>query len=347
MKKLVLALAAVAMIATPALADVTPYGSARVALVYIGKDADYNSTPTVPGTSSAALDLVLQGNSRIGIKASTGDVTGRVELGSFGAAVTNTAGTSTQSVYTRLLYGTVKLGAGTFLVGQSYTPNTKFSNQALNNDLGFIGFGALYDGRQPMLKYDMDMGLYFAAIKNGKKAADGDYIPKLMVGYKGKAGSINFNAGLGFQKYEAAPIAPATAGEDVSSYVLFVCGDAKFGDVTFIYGLHYGQNLGDYGISGRGGSASWDTGEDSTGYGLMLEADLAGFAFGIGYTADENTVTGPDTDAQMAIFANYTVQVAKGFKIVPEITFADYMDDANGNSDGTLTLVGAKFQMDF
>ncbi len=317
MKKLVLALAAVAMIATPALADVTPYGSARVAAVY-GSFDDGTDTTT-------ALNILLQGNSRFGIKASTGDVTGRIEFGT--------------GVNTRLLYGTVKLGAGTFLVGQSYTPQTKFSNQALNQDLGFIGFGALYDGRQPMLKYDMDMGLYFAAIENDQLVADGDLIPKLVVGFKGKAGSFTYNAGLGYQKYEEV------GGDNVSSYILYVCGDAKFGEMGFIYGLHYGQNLGDYGILGRSNSDSWNGG-DSTGYGLMFEMDVAGFAFGAGYTADEADAA-LETDAQAALFVNYTSQIAKGFKIVPEITYIDFLDDAAGATEGTVVLVGAKFQMDF
>lgn len=347
MKKLVLALAAVAMIATPVLADVTPYGSARVALVYIGDDTKAAGV----GTSTSALDLVLQGNSRLGIKASTGDVTGRVELGALGGTAVKdangvTIGNASALVYTRLLYGTVKLGEGTFLVGQAYTKNTKFSNQALNNDLGFIGFGALYDGRQPQLTYTMDNGFYFMAAKNGKKATDGDYIPKLGLGYSGKAGGFKYTAGLHYQKYESALL------NDVSSYMLFVCGDWMINDgMTLLYGVHYGQNLGDYGIQGRSDSASFaenaTTTEDATNYGLMLELDMSGFAFGVGYTADENKLVGPDTNAQMALFVNYTAQIAKGFKIVPEITYVDYMDDADGLSDGTLLLAGAKFQMDF
>ena len=219
-----------------------------------------------------------------------------------------------------------------------------------------------------MLKYDMDMGLYFAAIKNSKLAADGDLIPKLVAGYKGKAGNFTYNAGIGFQKYEipaaAATVdstvtddqgnviiiseaAAATTAEDVSSYVLWLCGDFKAGSMTFLYGLHYGQNLGDYGILGRSDSADYAGGKDSTGYGGMLEMDVAGWAFGVGYTADELDIAGASNDAQMAVFANYTAQIAKGFKIVPEITYLNLMDDAAGDDEGDAILVGAKFQMDF
>lgn len=324
MKKLVLALAAVAMIATPALADVTPYGSARIAAVYASTDDG--------ATTTDALNILLQENTRFGIKANTGDVTGRIEIGLRGLN------------YVRLAYGTVKLGEGTFLVGQTYTPQTKFSNQALNQDLGFIGFGALYDGRQPMLKYNMDNGLYFAAIENDKLIADGDLIPKLIAGYMGKGGGITYNVGVAYQSYEEAVNA-----NKVQSYLAFVCGDAKFGDWAFIYGLHYGQNLGDYGILGRSDAADYvlANDSDSTGYGLMLEADIAGWAFGVGYTADDQDELGADSDAQMAVFVNYTAQIAKGFKIVPEVTYVDWMEDSAGVDEGDLFLVGAKFQMDF
>ena len=324
MKKLVLALAAVAMIATPALADVTPYGSARVAAFYVTDDT------LVPLPSVTRFNLELQGNSRFGIKANTGDVTGRIEFGT--------------GVNTRLLYGTVKLGGGTLLVGQSYTKYTKFSNQALNQDLGFIGFGAMYDGRQPMLKYNMDNGLYFAAIKNSSLAADADLIPKLNIGYAGKAGSITYNVGAAYSTFEASPTADAT------NYFLYACGDAKFGDWAFIYGLHYGQNLASYGILGRSDASAFVAAEDadSTGYGFMLEADVAGFAFGVGYTADDSDAAlATETDAQVTYFANYTYQVAKGFKIVPEVAMIDYFDDATGADEGSLWGFGAKFQMDF
>lgn len=346
MKKLVLALAAVAMIATPALADVTPYGSARVAAFYADSDRDTSANTTQIGnpafaTTTTTFNLALQSNSRFGIKANTGDVTGRVEVGM--------RNPSDGGNYARLIYGTVKAGAGTLLVGQSYTKYTKFTNQVLNQDLGNIGFGALYDGRQPQITYTMDNGLYFSAIRNSSLAADGDLIPKLNVGFAGKAGSFTYNAGVAYSKFDAET---ATAGvfNTATNYFVYVCGDAKFGNVGMIYGLHYGQNIGSYGIGGRSQAATFNADEnaDSTGYGFLLEVDVAGFAIGAGYTADDSdVVAATEVDAQATYYVNYTYQVAKGFKIVPELAAIDMMDNAAGVDEGGVWAFGAKFQMDF
>jgi hypothetical protein len=331
MKKLVLALAAVAMIATPVFADVTPYGSARVAAFYLDSDASFLGD--TPGTSVTRLDLALQSNTRFGIKANTGDVTGRIEIGLRGAN------------YVRLAYGTVKLGAGTLLVGQSYTKYTKFSNQVLNNDQGFIGYGALYDGRQPQITYTMDNGLYFSMIRNANLAADGDLIPKLNVGFANKAGNFSYNVGAAFSQFEV------NATDDATNYFVYINGDAKFGEFNLGYGAHYGQNIGSYGILDRSGASTFVAGAaggDSTGYGLMLDASIKGFSFGIGYTADDSDATAAvDTDDQMSYYVNYTVQVAKGFMIVPEFAVIDNGDDATGADEGSAYAFGAKLQMDF
>jgi hypothetical protein len=373
MKKLVLALAAVAMIATPALADYSFYGSARVATFYAD---DSGVSQTLSGATAGTLveadqqsfNVRLQGNSRFGLKATTGDVSGRIEYGT--------------GVNLRLLYGEVKLGAGTLLIGQTYTPYTKFSNQVLNDDLGNIGYGALYDGRQPMIKYTTDMGLYFAAIQNNASTGgvtnayltelngvattitvDKVIIPKLVVGFANKAGAFSYNAGVAYQSndFNVAEGALPVSKESIDSYLLYLTGDAKFGDVAFLYSLHYGTNLSNFGISGRNSSY---LGKDATSYGLMLEADMAGFAVGFGYVNDEMEADGfgkLDANDQYTVFVNYTAQIAKGFKIVPEFTYFDYMDnvrllDGVGTDTGlfgdkydggTGWGVGAKLQMDF
>lgn len=328
MKKLVLALAAVALIATPALADYSFYGSARVNTFYTVMD-DGN-----PATDDAKdFNVALQANSRFGAKATTGDVSGRVEFG-----YANAAG----AVYTRLLYGEVKLGDGTLLVGQTYAPYVKFSSSVANGDLGFDGYGALYDGRQPMIKYSHDSGVYFAAINNDGFGGE-IVIPKLNLGYMGSASDINYNAGVVFQTAKTA------ADSTESAYLLYLCGDAKFGDAGLVYGIHYGSNISDIGIGGGSNSprnAALNATGDAKSWGGMLEASMNGATLGFGYVSDEPDGAA-DADTQMAIFANYKISVAKGFAITPEVAYFDFMESTAGADEGDDLYVGAKWQMDF
>lgn len=330
MKKLVLALAAVALIATPAMADFSFYGSARVNTFYTNVD---DAT-----TTTKNFDVDLQNNSRFGAKATTGDVSGRVEIG-----FDDNAATSTRT-YLRLIYGEVKLGDGTLLVGQTYTPYTKLAGMVSSVDQGLENFGALYDGRNTQIKYTMNNGVYFAALDN-LGAGTEVIIPKLNIGYAGKAGDVNYNVGFAYQTYEASAVL------DVDSYLAYICGDAKVGEIGLIYGLHYGQNLQEFGmarttISSGANKVAASVTNDTKSYGAMLEAAMNGFKVGIGYVSDENDDF-TDADTQMALYANYTVQVAKGFSITPEVSYWDYMEDAAGIDEGDDLYVGAKWQLDF
>jgi len=135
MRKLVSAIAALAMVATFAMsaaaADWNFYGSARIETFYQEN-----------GTDEFSMDQA--GNSRIGATVKVSDeLTGRFEYG------------SGDNASIRLLYGEWNFGGGTLTVGQDYTPislTSGYSQQFKNANTGLIGYGMPYAGRVPQLK---------------------------------------------------------------------------------------------------------------------------------------------------------------------------------------------------
>jgi hypothetical protein len=90
------------------------------------------------------LSWELQSNSRIGASVKAGDIGGGFEYGT--------------GVNLRKLFGTWNFGAGTFLVGQTYTPLAYFISSQCGlggGDCGLIFWGTVYAGRHPMLQLSM------------------------------------------------------------------------------------------------------------------------------------------------------------------------------------------------
>lgn len=310
MKKLVLALVALAAavaVATPAMADFNFYGSMRLK-TYYKYDDNKNAN-----ADSAALQLAT--NSRFGANASTGDIGGRVELGMYDASTT----------YLRLLYGTWKTDAGTLLIGQTYTPYFGNLSSVTNNDDTFNGYGATYDGRTPMIRFDMTSGAYVAAIKNAQTGSAKAFMPKLAVGFKNKAGALSYNVGVAYQtydkkaaaatgdvygivsvdagvdgvigtaddviKYTKDPISKATAANPkrtVTSYLTYADIGFKQDDIRAKVKLHYGQNLKDFGITKRSNSA-YDAANNlnTISYGGQGEVGFGMVTVGATYTVDD------------------------------------------------------------
>jgi hypothetical protein len=161
MKKLIIILAAIALVATFAAttmaAEWSFYGSARMGTWWTDVDKEVPDKSFVnkfapTGSSSqmavssesddfddSGLAWILHGNSRIGANVKFNDsVSGRFEYGT--------------GVNTRLLYGVWDFGSGKLLVGQNYTPITHLnSNQAYNEDEGMLGMEP-YASRRPMIQ---------------------------------------------------------------------------------------------------------------------------------------------------------------------------------------------------
>ena len=314
MKKLILAIAALALIASPALAaDWNMYGSARMATFYVTTDDDHSAqtisdpagTPNL-GTDDSGVRWQLQGNSRLGANVKAENVAGRVELGlSASDAHDGTPGV-------RLIYGDWKFSdAGKLRVGKSYTPSSQFiSGQAYGDDLGLLGIGTNYGRRVPGLQLMMG-GFTVALLESGADAGskwtsfttdavpgitgatrNGDidnYLPKIEAGWGMSMDTWNFNLMGGFQYVEIEDVVNNNGKKkdvDVTSYIIGGDVGFNFGPAYVKAAVSYGENwtnarwsdLGD-GFSNAAAGAIFDgknDAKDSTNYQGAL---VAGFKF--------------------------------------------------------------------
>ena len=350
MKKIALSLLVLTLVlflAAPAMAKFEPYGSVRMETYYV------TDSPAV-GDDDSTLIWDLQHNSRFGARMTTGDIRGRVELG-LDPSGQETYGGNT---YTRLIFGTVKVGGGTLLVGQYYTPYGLGSAQVVWTDNGFEGFGQLYDGRQPQFKFTMDSGLYFAAIKPKDTSvftvpSDVDVIlPKLAVGYDTKLNGTSLGGGVAYNSFDEEELISGF-DETISSMLLYFHVKADLSGVGLQANFGYGTNLTNFGIASlpSGGAVIvGDDVEDTTTMAGYVQATIkAGdtpINFGVGYASSDND-TYADPDAQMSYFVNATISIADNFFIVPEFSMFDYMDDETGAEENDVTWFGLKWQMNF
>ncbi|MEA3437552.1 MAG: hypothetical protein U9R43_13865 [Thermodesulfobacteriota bacterium] len=354
MKKLFILFVAVAMVAAftvPAAADAewNFYGSARMATFYVSDDPDIPGIDSDEGTVWAQ-----QGNSRIGARVKFNDeISGRFEMSDgFGK---------------RLLYGTYNFGGGELLLGQSYTPTTYFySNSVYNGDGDLLNIGQFYEGRQPMIQLKFPFGLKFAAV-TPTTTPTGTYdtdvtIPKLELSYGFKTDVFFVDVFGGYQTFDLEATVPGERDTDITSMVYGLGAGANIGPVFFKLGVHQGENIGDYAgiwdqVGGRNMSASVDavtgsvTDNDAFGYLAVVgfkAGDAATFEFGYGYQEYDSNIAGFQADETFQYYVNATVNITKGFFIVPEIGIVDRDEGAvAGGAEGDITYFGLKWQINF
>jgi hypothetical protein len=329
MKKIAISLMALTLavlLATPAMAQIEPYGSMRLGTFWVNHDFnDFDPSWTTDNDDSSFM-IDLSDISRFGAKGQVGDIYGVVEIGLVGQENLNeytwaAGGGDNLEVYTRLLYGRWDFGSGKLTIGQDYTPitypsaqqgpgifdderNTSYDLQNAN-----IGVGCLWDSRIPQIKLNMDNGFYFVVAQNDHAAnpqgaiPGGDVdlsLPKMLIGYEYKTETLYLAPGLGYNSYSYEA---GTFDDDIVSYILYLHGKIDFGSVALKFTGHYGQNLGDYAISARSNryqstinvSRAFVNGndvDDSTGWGGYITAaipvDPYTVNLGWGYSESEN-----------------------------------------------------------
>jgi len=349
-------------LASPAFGAAKIYSSIRYDTFYINQKGPDNIVNSAGDDSATTLQNTVAGNSRVGIKFTEGKLSGQWEMG--------LPGSNTRLAWAKYSFN----DASSVLVGQTYNPWTVFSDQVYGADNGMIGFGALYDGRQPQVKFTFN-GMYLTFVDNhnlavaggGVELADGtvvkdtiyNQIPKMAIGYDGKAGPASFGAGFAYQTYKQKNIVDGF-DVDVDTYLAYAHASVKFGMVTVKGSAHYGQNLAVFGISGRSASVpvlqpdlSLD---DTDSYGGFVEVSAAmtptvGMNAGVGFTRDELGNTDYD---QTTVFVNFPLEIAPGFHIVPEFDYFHYSQPTVtglvpnvGLPTEDAYVVGAKWQVDF
>jgi len=338
MKKLIVLFASVALVlsfAVTASAEWNFYGSARMATFWNDNDANAGDDD---GTTWAQ-----QGNSRIGASVKGDAVGGKFEYGT--------------GINLRQLYGTWNFGAGTLLVGQTYTPlNLFMSNQVYNGDGGLLNMGGgVYGGRRGMLQ--VSFGSFAVALIDPSNAAaigGGDVdvsLPKIEAKFGFKSDMFSLTVAGGYQTWDEV----GTAAGDISvdSYVLAGQVDVGLGPAKIKVAAGMSQNSADYGLwlnEDVGAVISGTTLQDEDSYWLggsvaFKASDMLTLEGGVSYYQHSPDAGGDDDG--MAYYVQVAISPAPGVYIIPEVGVIDHGDNTAGNDEGSLTYLGAKWQINF
>lgn len=298
MKKLIVFLAAIAMVGTAvatASAAVDLYGSVRFRTYYNSYDSDYFGGGT--SDSYGTTEWKMDGLTRLGANFKFGDVTGKWEIDgavdNAGLDQTGSGGSARGGLRTRLAYGVWNFGCGSILIGQDYPLTDYYVTSVYHTDNGFQGWGGLgiTEARIGQIKLKFG-GLQFAAVTPYTKvvpqsttgaatynSSENAYIPKLEARYDGKIGKgFSYMLVGGLQTYDANNYAEGKDGdsENILSYVLAVA--AKYNYKGFTIGAlgKYAQNAGNYGLcTGNPASSIQTFGKGAAGDVTSRRADVA------------------------------------------------------------------------
>lgn len=343
MKKLIVLAASLAMVAsfamTAAAADWNFYGSSRV-------NTWRTSTEEIGGGGGTDVDNFaqgLQGNARIGASVKVSDeLTGGFEYGT--------------AVNVRKLYGEWNFGAGSFLVGQTYSPlNLFYSNQVVWGDYDLLPFGGVYSGREPMLRVKFG-SFQIAAVEETNGGGEVD-MPAIEAKYNWSTDNFGIALAGGYNSYETS-----VGGNtfDFNSYVLALGANASFG-IGYVKGnIFTGENVSDLiwtdyvadSIAGTGlpepaAAVAGGQVNDVEHFGFLLVAgakinDM--FSVEFGYAAANAEVDNALTENEVeSYYGQATITMAPGVFVVPEIGRIDY----NETGEDEVTYFGAKWQINF
>jgi len=337
MKKLMLILAAMALVTTSAYAaDWNFYGSARIMTWY--QDVDTNTA----ARDTTNLTHTMQGNSRIGARVNVSDeLTARFEYGT--------------GVNVRILYGEWNFGAGKMLVGQTYSPlNMFYSSQVFMADEGLLSTGGVYSGRHPMVRFtfgDFKIALVEPANATvGPFAVGEQVIPKIEASYRFNAENWHVAVQGGYNTYE---IVRAATTLDVDSYIAAIGAGLDAGAFYVGANLWFGQNVGNYGLYN---APADDAGIDAVGRNV-IDNDAFGYLLTVGYTFNdmfyveagysaaeaELDTAGATSDEITSFYVQTNITLAPGVFVVPEIGM---IDNEEANTSETL-YYGLKWQINF
>ncbi len=343
MKKLMVLVAAIAMMASSAYAaDWNFYGSARIQTFYA------NTEVIDSGADVTNLEESLQGNSRIGANVKVSDeLTGRFEYGASGG-----------NANIRLLYGTWNFGAGKLIVGQAYTPlNWFYSDQVFDGDADLLPYGGMFSGRAGQLQLVFGgFKLAFVAPSVagvGVGATTEVKLPTIEATYSLALDNITIDLGAGYNTFENKV---GTVENDVDAYVLALGAKGNFGSFYLAGNIYAGENTGYIMSLDTDGNRGWADGRAVAGVaGDVLDTDVLGYALVAGYTFNDMfkmevgyaganaEVDGAADDKVQSYYLNGTVTLAPGVFFVPEIGVID--GDEAGDTE--TTYGGIKWQINF
>jgi|GEM_PF-5626168 len=328
--------------------DVTFYGSARLGFWYNYSNQNWNMYESGVNATRLMLDYHMQGNSRFGAKFSHENMFGNVELG-----------ISPSKVCLRHLYGKYTKGDWSFLIGQTNTGFTIYSNQAYGDDNCLIRYGLFYDGKNPQFKIAYKKRFYVMFIPPYEKDVTGlsgleSLIPKINVGYEYSSKKYYYAMSLGanINNYNKDFSQSPYLDKQILSYAVSLTGKYLLDSFEMLAQFSYGSNVGNYGILTitpseivyKPDDNSFENTETIAGLFMIGSPDVA-YA-GIGYLRSCNP-TWTEYDAAMSVFIQKQISLFKNFFIVPEVGMFDGMKDKDGAEQGRKFYGGMKAQANF
>jgi len=336
------------------------------------KRSDLGGVPQDSGQEDTRLDWYTEipSNNRLNLKAVYENIIGYAEIG------LGSSGVSTRHIYAAYAMDE----ANTLLIGQTNSLLSEASpGQKLNNDGKLEGYGNLYAGRKPQLRFTHRQGdsLSFSlALEDNRSAAsntvangshiDEQTMPALMAAMAFKNAGFSLVPSAYFQRYTLKQNDALTTTEDLtlSSWALALNGAYKTEIATLLMEAWYGSNLSAIGIDKRttqpngttkpstvmGAPVADESGndiEDVTSMGgwvqVSVPIETATVTFGAGYQRS-NVENSPselyESEIEtMGAFANVAFVLAKGFTVQPEIAWLDHGNDARK----TLTASGVSY----
>ncbi len=348
MKKILLVLVSMFLVGQ-VLSAVDFYGNARIGYWYDMQDKDYNDGIE----DRTVLNYGLFSTSRFGVNFKGDAYTGKMEIAVYRGGVK-----------LRQLWGEYDFGNIKILIGQYYTGFFDLPSQATSivssSENLMIGYGLMYDSRNPMIKLSLENGVYiiFMEPKLIDPASAGGVdalFPKINFGCRMNLGNLMIHPtfGINMCKYNE-DFATDGIDESILAYVTAVstkyCAD-KF---NILAQVSYGQNIADYGMSSATvGNATWINSEveNATSMGGYFEftyklCPTKNLTAGFGYfSGDREDLDDPDT--AWTAYLQSKINLHNHMFIVPEIGVINEMEDGMGNKQGSHKYFGLNLQADF
>jgi len=322
-------------------AQITPYGSARLGYWYTMTDEDYAQDP-----DRFQMEYGLQSNSRFGVNFKNNDLNANVEFGSEGNV--------------RFLWARQSFGNWALLVGLAEDATNQGGRQVFNTDNMLRGYGAVYNGRNAMVRFEWNNGLYAALMQPritddpaGNREAVDALIPRINIGYNWHHNSVRLLPTFVFQMYNYNDEVGKKHDGSVMSWLGALTFDFVDNDFSTKVHVNYGTNIGQMGygsfMQGHPVNAKWNEElnetEDITTMGVVFTAGYNitpkfNLNFGVGYvTSDMDSFE--EADDRMAFYLQGEFKL-NNLRLVPEIGFIDEM-----NEQGTKMYFGTQLRLDF
>jgi hypothetical protein len=314
------------------------------------------------GDNDSETDFALKhpGNSRLSVFSKYDKVTGFIEVGFKEGNV----------LETRHAFLTYDMGNGSsLLVGQTYSALAMhFAEQEMNGSQALFGFGNLYSGRVPMIRYIKKGDSYTLNLElENTDAVDvegytsDELTPALVGSLAYRSGGMTLTPSFLVQQYELKANTSGVSDETVFAYAVALDAVYKF-DSGFQLDAEawYGENTAIFADAFdwvRGSSFGAPVYEadgsvkDIASYGGWLQAsipiDPVVVHVGGGYQEADVEGAAASSMERYSAFVNFAYNLTPQFMIQPEVLFLDYGDDADKADRGTDTFYGVHFRYCF